>query len=32
MPKLAREQRSATDCIAFDLQFTRGHMLTVRGG
>ena len=29
---LAREQRSATDCIAFDPQFTREHRLTVRGG
>ena len=29
---LAREQRSATDCIAFDPQFTREHTLTVRGG
>ncbi|SEO05777.1 hypothetical protein SAMN02990966_00839 [Rhodospirillales bacterium URHD0017] len=29
---LARDQRSATDCIAFDPQFTREHTLTVRGG
>lgn len=29
---LAREPRSATDCMAFDPQFTREHMLTVRNG
>lgn len=29
---LARDQRSATDCMAFDPQFTREHTLTVRNG
>jgi hypothetical protein len=29
---LAREQRSATDCMAFDPQFTREHTLAVRDG
>ena len=29
---LARDSRSATDCIAFDPQFTREHRLTVRDG
>jgi hypothetical protein len=29
---LARLSRSATDCIAFDPQFTREHTLTVRNG
>jgi hypothetical protein len=28
---LARDSRSATDCMAFDPQFTREHRLTVRG-
>ena len=29
---LARDSRSATDCIAFDPQLTREHRLTVRDG
>jgi hypothetical protein len=29
---LARDSRSATDCMAFDPQFTREHRLTVRDG
>src|SRR5512138_2052269 len=29
---LAGEARNATDCIAFDPQFTREHTLTVTGG
>lgn len=29
---LQREQRSAVDCMAFDPQFTREHVLTVRDG
>jgi hypothetical protein len=29
---LARDSRSATDCMAFDPQFTRQHTLTVSGG
>lgn len=29
---LAGETRNATDCIAFDPQFTREHTLTVSGG
>ena len=29
---LARDSRSATDCMAFDPQFTREHRLAVRDG
>lgn len=29
---LARDSRSATDCMAFDPQFTREHTLTVKNG
>lgn len=29
---LKRDSRSATDCMAFDSQFTREHTLTVRDG